>query len=90
MEKESLTTAKIRATAIAHAINLGYCPPVGTIVGFSAQVKSLDTATFATKNETEKKQYSFTVTEQDIASARELIASKQASYIPKVTVVPLR
>lgn len=39
-----LTDASIRAGAIAHAIKLGKCPPVGVIIGFNVQMQRGDTS----------------------------------------------
>lgn len=74
-----LTEASIRAGAIAHAIKLGKCPPIGAIIGFNVQMQRGDTSMLESgdfskaENVSGKVPLQFTVTPEDIALARALI-----------------
>lgn len=87
--KKALTEEGIRTSVLTHAIKLGKCPPVGSVLSFNFHLDSLDTSSGETRRVLEKKRYSFKVSEQDIAIAQRFIEEERWTHGAKVTIIPL-
>ena len=91
---EPFNEAELRATAIAHAIRLGKCPPPGLVMGFNIQVRQIEETDLAAGelekavDLSEKVPFEFVVTEEDIEAGKRLINEQRATYRePKLTTV---
>lgn len=86
----------VRAAVIAHAIRLGKCPSVGTIVDFKLGVDEIDSDDLKagrldkTESKVAARRMEFTVTAEDIEAGKKLINDQEAVYSePKMTLVQL-